>query len=254
MKSFFLLLSFLFVFFLNAEIVEIKNIKDIQSFLKENALVVLDLDNTLIETVQTLGSDQWFYDRISVYQNKGLESKEAFEKTYSEWFDIQCITKVKLVEKDTSNLIKNLQKKYKVIGLTTRTPDLNFTTFKQLKSVDIDLSKAAVAAKDFFFEDIRYCWFKNGILFGNGTDKGKALFKLLDKLNYLPKIIVFVDDKKKNLEEVEKVCGERNIYFVGLRYGFLDEKIKKFDRVVAEKQQAYFGKIFSDEEIKKIKN
>ncbi|MBI5346265.1 MAG: DUF2608 domain-containing protein [Chlamydiae bacterium] len=67
MRRLFLWLSLTFVFSLSAEIFEIKQIKEINLYLIDDQLVVLDLDNTVLKTAQLLGSDQWFDKQLSHY-------------------------------------------------------------------------------------------------------------------------------------------------------------------------------------------
>ncbi|MBI5346558.1 MAG: DUF2608 domain-containing protein [Chlamydiae bacterium] len=239
-------------FYIQADVFEIRNIKEIQSYLlEEETLVVLDLDNTVIEPVQSLGSVQWFCNRIKEFQNKGFTREKAFELAYPEWFAVQAITKVKPVEKDTAQFIQSLQKNFKVLALTSRGPDLIFPTVRQLNSINIDLSSTFPHLKEIVFESENETIFKNGILFANRLNKGIILYQFLKLINYFPKVIVFIDDCEKHVKEVEQAFFRTNVSFVGLRYGFLDDKVKNFDKVTADLQFANFGKILSDEEVKK---
>jgi hypothetical protein len=87
-------------------------------------------------------------------------------------------------------------------------------------------SKKSLNTDELFFSNERYVLFKKGILFTSGTHKGKALFKFLDMINYKPKSIIFVDDKKHCLMQVRETCVEHGVPFTGFRYGFLDRKVK----------------------------
>lgn len=60
--------------------------------------------------------------------------------------------------------------------------------------------------------------------------------------------MIFINDKYANIKEVADICYENNIPFLGLRYGFLDEKIAKFNLDIAEIQRFNFGNLLSDEE------
>jgi len=46
--------------------------------------------------------------------------------------------------------------------------------------------------------------------------------------------------------------ASRHIPFVGIRYGYLDEKVKAFDPNIAAIQFEYLHKIISDEDAKAI--
>ncbi|MBI5346557.1 MAG: DUF2608 domain-containing protein, partial [Chlamydiae bacterium] len=142
--------------------------------------------------------------------------------------------------------------KYEVLALTSRSFDTHCSTFSQLKSINIDFSNFSLCSKTLYFEGEYYAIFKNGIFFTNGNNKGEMLEKFLDKINFCPKAILYVDDKFHHLQRVEKICQKKNIPFIGLRYGFLDEAIKNFDSSIAEMQFKNFGKILSDEDAKKL--
>jgi len=43
-----------------AEIIEVKNMAAVANLIDQDSLVVFDIDNTLIQPVQSLGSDPWF--------------------------------------------------------------------------------------------------------------------------------------------------------------------------------------------------
>lgn len=245
-----LIFFILFCNFLFAEVIEIKNISE-TSDLDKYHLVIFDLDNTILETAQLLGSDQWFYHRLKKYENDGLDSKNALDKTLLEWYEIQSITQVKLVEKDIKNLIENLQnRKIKVMGLTTRNVDFAFASIKQLDSLNINLCKTAPYLENLVFENGQI--FKKGILFADGKNKGMALKYFFEKIGFFPKSIVFIDDKLKHVLEVEDFCKTYKIKFLGYRYGFLDEKIKNFNSQISNIQHNNLKNILSDEEAIKM--
>lgn len=249
MKHLFCALFVLATTFLFGAIVEIKELSEINKYLAKDELIIFDLDNTLIEPRQTLGSDQWFYNRIQELEKNGKSSQDAFSNTYSEWFQIQCVTKVKPVEKNTVNMLKDLQKYYKVIALTTRSFDLNFTTLLQLDSVGIDFTKSSLTEKMLFFDGEKYVAHKKGVLFANGSNKGNVLKMFFEKINYEPSKIIFIDDKESNLKDVKEFCEKNKIEFTGLRYGYLDEKVKNFNRQIVQKQHINFDKFLINEEV-----
>lgn len=250
------LIVFLGVFFcfcsgLSAKIVEVSSVKELPGFLEKEMLVILDIDNTILQTAQLLGSDQWFDHRINEYQAL-MSREEAFEKTYGEWLAIECLTKVKLVEEQTAALISKLQQEgYTIMALTTRSVDLCFCTLRQFKSLGIDLSITPPSHGDFFFLNQRPLLYRRGILFTDGTNRGAALLKFLQKIHYSPKSILFINDKEVQLKEVESICKKTATPFVGLRYGYLDQKVKEFDGKLAQMQFEQLGSILSDDEAKK---
>lgn len=246
-----ILFFFAFTFFshLPAEIIETNCFETIIQYAEPSTLLILDVDNTLITPVQELGSNQWFLHRIEWYEEQGYPYREALELTLPEWEAVQNITESIAVEKTTPQLIQTLQNKgYSVIGLTTRGLALATRTLYQLKKIEIDLSKTAITQEDVPLLNPHAILFRKGILFTAGTDKGEALMKLFKKLQYTPEKIVFINDMKAHLVQVEKHCKTKGIPFVGLRYGYLDEKVEKFRPDIAEYQFNCFSKILSDQE------
>lgn len=67
-----------------------------------------------------------------------------------------------------------------------------------------------------------YSAYQEGILFVNGRviSKGTALLSFLEKIDFSPKKIIFIDDREENLKSVEEALQtlERSIEFLGIHY------------------------------------
>ncbi len=238
-----------------AEIIETNSICRIREYITPESLVIFDIDNTLMEPSQTLGNDQWFYHRLKQHKAAGMNAEDALEKSLAEWYAVQNVTKVRLVEPCAADLIQSLQKdNYTVMGLTTRGLGLCRTTIYQLKSLGINLGVTAPTHEEFHFMNCKGVLFRQGILFTAGSNKGKALAKLLHRIGKQPKNIVFINDKATHLREVEEVCEQYNVPFIGLRYGFLDATVAAFNPEIADIQFEAFGQILSDEEAAHLLN
>ncbi|MDR2781558.1 MAG: DUF2608 domain-containing protein [Holosporaceae bacterium] len=107
----------------------------------------------------------------------------------------------------------------------------------RLLSVGIDFKKSWKGVRRLEFHDIpskrhrlyntNVCVFVDGMLLANGVDKGEVLKSFLSKIpQYKFKRIIFIDDKLKNLESIEKICTEMGAQFVGIEYAY--SKIKKY--------------------------
>lgn len=234
--------------------IETNTFSDLLKYIRPNSLVLLDIDDTLMEPQQTLGSDVWFRWRINYYKNQGIEPRLALETALMDWVSVQSLTKVKLVEPGTDDIVRRVQDEgFHVMGLTTRGASLATRTTQQLNTIDIDLSRAAPTNNELLFLNPHEVIFKNGALFTSGTHKGKALFKFLDKINEQFSIdeieeVVFINDKSTHLAQIQETCEERGIPFIGLRYGFSDERVNNFSEEIALYQFEQFGKILTDEE------
>jgi hypothetical protein len=250
MKKYLFFIIFFVITKIYPEIIEIKNIIEINEYLKKADLVIFDIDNTILEKSQTLGSDQWFDFMVEKYIKDGMSVEDAFYKVQLFWYEIEAITKVNLVEEEIKTIIARLQKNnVKVIGLTTRGFDLSFSAIRQLDSLSVDLQKTAPLKNNIASDELFY---RKGIIFANGIDKGMVLDRFCKKINFAPKFIIFVDDKKKNLLALENYCSKNKIGFLGFRYGYLDEKRKFFDVNIANAQAKNFPNILSDEKAKEL--
>ncbi|MEX1013517.1 MAG: DUF2608 domain-containing protein [Waddliaceae bacterium] len=253
-----LLLILLLVFSLqtvSGVIVESGRFSDLLDYLKEDTWVILDIDNTLIEPIQTLGSDQWFRYRIKWYKEQGYDDHNSLLKALDEWQAVQFITKVKLVENETPQVIRSLQDEGRsVMGLTSRGLALATRTVEQLASVNIDLSRATFSDRDLLFFNPRGILYRKGVLFCAGTHKGEAFHKMLDLSQVKPNSVLFIDDRPSDLKSVEEVCEREGIEFIGLRYGFVDQKVEDFDYRVTNIQFDQMVNIISDEAAKRILN
>lgn len=233
-------------------IIDTNNFGDLLHHITPKSLILYDIDNTILEPPQTLGSDQWFTWRISFHQNAGHNAKDALEIALMEWVSVQCLTKVKIVQPGTENVIRHIQEQaFEAMGFTTRGASLATCTGRQLASVGLDLTKGAPEHHEIVFLNPHEVIYKHGVLFTSGTHKGQALFKFLGLINRDISTIsevVFINDKRSNLAEVQETCFEMGVSFIGLRYGFTDEKVRNLSDKVATVQFEHFGKLMTDEE------
>ncbi|MBS0623973.1 MAG: DUF2608 domain-containing protein [Verrucomicrobia bacterium] len=248
MRVLFFLIALISIKFLPADIIEVMRFEEIERYLEPDTLIILDIDNTLLEPIQELGTDQWFVHRRDWYEQQGYTSGESLEMALAEWEAVQNITKVMAVERSTPGIVTQLQQKYIVMGMSTRGLALATRTVYQLKDIGINLASASLTAEDVPLLNPQAILFRKGILFTSGTHKGRALLKLFEQLHYTAKRIIFVNDKATHLREVEVACEESHIPFIGLRYGFLDEKVKAFRSDIARVQFENFKMILSDKE------
>lgn len=253
MKRFLLLICFSLAAtcHLSGEIIETKNFKEITNYIQPKTLILLDIDDTLLIPVQTLGTDVWFTSRLEHYLQIKKDYCEALDRALAEWEAVRHVTKVKIVEEGTDKIINDMQKNHIVVmGLTTQGLALATRTVMQLKSLSIDLSKTAPSPEDhYFINGSNGVLYRQGILFTSGTSKGEALIKFLNTINYYPKHVVFINDKRSHLQDVEKSIPS-NMSFVGLRYSYSDERVANFCQKIADLQWTHstFDHLLSDEE------
>ena len=142
-----------------------------------------------------------------------------------------------LVEK---NIPKTIQKIYrtspKLVALTAsfsgalnNSQEIIDLRYQQLKKFGIDFSNSFPEFKTIIFEKIptyfdNHPQFKHGIMSSNGEgnsiNKGNITVEFLKTVNYTPDVIIFVDDRDKNLKDVEQALKDfnPNIRYVGIHY------------------------------------
>lgn len=237
---------------LSAKIIEAPHFKNVLQVITPSTLLIVDIDDTLLIPVQTLGTDAWFIYRMKSLQEKGLSQKEALLKAVAEWEAIRQLTAVKIVQEGSEKIIADLQdKELAIMGLTTQGIGLSSCTIRQLKSLHIDLSITAPAGEESLIVDSSHgVLYRKGILFTSGSKKGLALRALFKRIGYQPQHVVFINDKETHLKDVEEDLAEIGVEFIGLRYSHEDKRVAAFNPAIADIQwtQSSFEHILSDEE------
>ncbi|OGT42252.1 MAG: hypothetical protein A3F42_05190 [Gammaproteobacteria bacterium RIFCSPHIGHO2_12_FULL_37_34] len=211
--------------------IESKHIRDVLTHTSCNSFVIFDLDNTLVESTQEMGGDQWFVSLSQYAAKMVVDSAEAASLVLSIYHEVQFHIDLRAVQKEAIRIIQILQDlSIPVLALTTRGSKISEPTLSQLNKIGIHFSKQW--SDDFIAlpRHERYSpTFREGIIFCDGADKGKCLNEFFNYKQFYPEHVVMVDDKAKYLVSVGKVVTQYGAQFIGLRYGYLDEKIKTFN-------------------------
>jgi len=146
----------------------------------------------------------------------------------------------KILEEKTADILKGLQEKgIPLIALTASScgelkgkslADLRISSLKQW---DIDFSSSFPELEEIRFTELKEHLgnvpsYKKGILFSNGEyrkgngnySKGEILIKFLTLLSFKPKKVIFIDDKRDNVEEMEVALRtfDPSIEFTGIEF------------------------------------
>ncbi len=134
------------------------------------------------------------------------------------------------------------------IGSITSREDLRIS---RLKSLDIDFTGSfklsrlflertdkegsRIGRKDGVAND---SIFKDGIIFTSRRPKGNILNIFLDKVDFLPKKIIHIDNSIDKISDVRRMCKSKNIEFVGIHYvkQYTNSVNRSFDKKTAEKK------------------
>lgn len=232
-------------------IVKSNRITDVYKYIKpneynKNLLVIFDIDNTIGKMPTNLGSDQWFYAKVDQLKTHGKSFEQALNLVLPELFHIQFHSWIVPIEKDTVSVINTLQEKgVTVIALTARSLELTQRTIEQLHHLGIHFTKT----------DPYECplthghghgkagLYIDGIIFSGEHSKGEMIVSWFKQIKYRPKKIIFIDDKLKNLQSVEKALHNRDYPFIGIRYGHEDDQVHNFTlESVADEEATFFAK------------
>lgn len=229
---------------------EIQNIKEALSFIKEDSCLIYDLDKTIFDTAQYLGGDNWFRDHLSGHVKEGKSFKDALHLTLPIYLEVQKKSKVEPVEENTVQLIADLQKKHTSFALTSRDGQLSEATLSQLKSLGLSFNQDLFENQRLEINAQEHQELLGGVIFcAGGRNKGMCLEKVFEHLDWKPKHIVFIDDVRDYLANVEKMAEKHDITFTGLRYGYADVRPQSHNDKVAQKQlELYQNPLRSDEE------
>ncbi|MDX1386188.1 MAG: DUF2608 domain-containing protein [bacterium] len=128
---------------------------------------------------------------------------------------------VRPMEKQMAQVIAQLQAgKIKLIGLTSRSPAQAGPTQNQLRSLGIHLSPTALVSKSSTVGKFPGVAYVEGILYtGSQTDAGQALGTWLNQLNFIPQVLLYVDDSLERIQQVhEAVKKLPGIEFISIHY------------------------------------
>ncbi|MCH9632972.1 MAG: hypothetical protein S4CHLAM6_13210 [Chlamydiae bacterium] len=219
---------------------------DIVEHVDSNTLFIFDIDHTLIEPVQIIGSTHWERHLAKKLKEQGFTHHEACIRAFHQWRTIQHLTAVKAVEEsvyEILTLVKNLN--VQTLGLTARDGTLSELTFDQLKSVQLD--KLFTHKEDCKDLPGNYpCKYTKGAIFCGFNKKDVGLQLFLEHVKMNPKKVVFVDDQKSHIDELEDLSNLLGIEYVGMTYHASGDH--KFDPQIAEIQEQYLPKLISDKE------
>lgn len=205
----------------------------IEGFLSESSecWVIFDVDYTLTMPEIMLGKRSYPISKKNMMQAlSGIKDKDSFDRTYSS----SIFFPRRLIDEKTPEVLSDLRKMgAKVFALTAALgkESLRRLRFDRLKLMGVDFSDA-FDFSEVLLDDIppflgyRACY-SEGILYANGEhgpncNKGRVLTSFMEKIGRKPSCIVFIDDRKKNLEDLQKTFENTDIKFLGILY--IDEK------------------------------
>lgn len=224
------LATVLVTFQLNALIIESNEISSVFSHVgQESTLIIFDIDNTLVHVADGNGGDEWFYATLAANVKKGLSLELATQKTVTEYEKKQLVIDLQAVEELTASVVRSAQINYpnvKVIALSNRGGLLMQRTIDQLAKIGIDFTVNSPYSAELIFDGGSK--YMQGILFAKGNSKHALMEQYFKLTGYTPAKIIYINDKEKYLRPFTDIFEALGIQFIGIRYSYLDEKVKNF--------------------------
>ncbi len=225
---------------------ESDTLQDLLDHIDAKTLFIFDIDHTLIEPVQIIGSTHWEKYIAKKLKGQGFTHHEASIRAFHQWRTIQHLTAVKAVENSIYEVLRLIDSlNLRTLGLTARDSTLSELTFDQLKSVGLDKIFTFQSPSEDLAADYPCRYFNGAVFCGfNRKDIGLRLF--LEHVKVKPQKVVFVDDQKSHVDELEEFSIAEGIEYVGMTYHASGDH--KFNPQIAEIQEKYLPKLISDRE------
>ena len=209
----------------------------------EQVLVVFDLDNTLLAMEQDLGADQW-YD----WQSALAAEYPCDERLVNDVLAVQgalyFASAMRPTQPDVADQVRALQDAgLKVFVLTSRGAAYRLQTFRELRRAGLKFHASAIGPPGGYPETFvpaggkRPALYEDGVFLTAGQHKGVMLRALLDKTGTAtPAMIIMVDDKLYNLQNVLDSFADSPVTVQAWRYTREDAAVERFDAAEADNQ------------------
>jgi hypothetical protein len=214
--------------------------KYIEDF-KEGDLVIFDIDGVILTPTDTILKSKYRETRHKFLDNL---KQELGEKQFKDLYGKMVIQfGAEFVENDFPKFFYGIKSKQaKVIALTLMGPNnpyidqekdrvhyltkmgINFDNLYRRKNIVIEHPSKRPQPL-----------FDSGVIFSRGYDKGKVLIKFLEDIEFKPKRIIFIDDRKDHAQTVAQALCSNNISGYSFHYNH-NKKAKKIDKCVVNKQ------------------
>ncbi len=239
-------------------------LEDLAKELTQNSLVIFDVGGVLLTP------------SCSILRHPAKEIREKLQaEIFADverathqmlWSKVLLQAQRKLLEPITSDIIKRLQHKAIVMGLTSLyhgplglIPSMEDWRINQLIKHGISFESAFPRTPQFMLtelirKDLTPPLFKQGIVFMHRYTKGEVLDAFLRRMNLKPNTIVFVDDQIPNIESVAQTARHHDAKYHGLHYKIEEIITGPVDIELGRLQFQHlhdYGEWLSEEEVKK---
>jgi hypothetical protein len=216
-----------------AEIIKTLDLLPLQAALSTappETLVCFDIDDVLIVPKDSILRSRQ-RGRLEKYTKKiaSRMSKEEFERLMSTiWINHEVL----VVDSQIVEMIRTLSdRKMRALAVTNtesgcfgHIPKIEEWNVRRLQKFGIDFSGFFPGVGTLCFDTMkskfphRFPVYHCGVIHTCAVPKGAVLGTFLERTGFRPSTIIFVDDKRSNLETVETLCAIKEIPFIGFHY------------------------------------
>jgi len=202
----------------------------------DNVLVVLDIDNTLLTMGQDLGSDSWYYWQKSLAEDEPCSNQRVGDLLTAQGA-LYFASAMQPVQEDAAVQVRRMQDaNLRVVALSARSPEYRLATFRELRRNGFSFWPSAWPPARGYAEPFvpaggeRPVLYEDGVFLTAGQNKGAMLKALLDKSGQaLPQVIIAVDDKQSNLNDMMSAFSWSGTVVQAWHYTRSDQVTATFD-------------------------
>ena len=223
--------------------------------------VIWDVDNTLLfANDKVFGCDQDTYkihaNLIEQYEQAHSDESHIPKYVKNLFYRIRSHLPFHVIHSHIPQTIQTLQKRsistFALTFLFVYTEEKDYISWRQhqLTSLGIDFSRCFNQQTRLEFPELKdhfpdsaapsvgYPIYENGVFYTHHHPKGICLTRFMERIQKIPKKIIFIDDAENYLKQVEHAAKNLNIAFQGIRY-LSNKQTTKQDPKLIEKWE-YF--------------
>ena len=219
-----------------------------------SVLVVFDIDDTLLESNSFIGSDTWYnwqrgrdIEKVEGGTTR-IDKNDQYSCLFSKLGVLYEIGVYHATEDDAASIVAQLQEKFDVVALTSRSPDYRAGTERELARANFEFARSHLLPQSHSLaydlndgSSTRPVSYEDGIIMSTGLNKGVVLEDILQRLGRTYTTIFFIDDSKINISNMSDVWTEKDTLMVTFHYTGVEKKISEEDIRQSRKSQAAFN-------------
>jgi len=224
------------------EIDDISVIRSVLNNLSESSvLLVLDIDDTLLTSREFFGSDKWYEWQKEIGDEKAPCVFDILGIVFEIGTNKLAQEKDENIKENTLEVIESISTD--ILVLTARSEKYRASTSRELIRNGFSFSENHLNAN---YQPVRfeakerdrktYVSYMDGVFMVSGMNKGEMLLDLLRRIERYYDVIVFVDDKLKNIKNMKNALHEKNIDLYAFHYTRVDKSIT--EKEIEEGEQA----------------